>query len=117
MPSGDRLETAKLHNVGALKELHQLLEGVTDVDDGVWVDVSFFQKMTLQVSGITTATVQVRGSLDLSKPANNTDGFQIGANITADAVQEITTPVRWLKLKVSAFTTGTISALLHCIAP
>ncbi len=103
MASGDQID----------KDAFLLLDGVTATGDGVWVDTKRFKVSSIHVFGITTATVQVRGSNARTKPANNVDAIQIGANITADGIVSIAYPLRWIKCKVSAYTSGTVSAVLQ----
>ena len=85
--------------------------GVAATDTGDWVDVSDLENMTIDVYGITTATVQVRGFNTISKPLASADGRLIGSNITTDKMVAIH-PMKWVKIKVSAWTTGTIIANL-----
>ncbi len=93
----------------------KLIEGSAATDDGAWVDVRGFRHFSLDVSGITTATVQLRGSNATTKPANNTHGRQIGADITADGLVSAEIPVRWMKARVSAYTSGTVVAHLNAV--
>ncbi len=95
---------------GALTMGTVLLDDATGTTPGVWVDVHGFKDKTIHVSGVTTATLQVYGSNTPLIPANATDHIQLGSNITADSIVSITTPVRWMKVKVAAHTTGTIDA-------
>lgn len=85
----------------------QLTESATATEDGQWINIEGLAPFSIHVSGITTGTVQIRGSNDASKPADNTDDIQLGSDITADGITEYTVPVRWIKSKVSAYTSGT----------
>jgi len=87
-----------------------LLNAIVAVNDGDWIDVGGFGNFTVQVKGITTATVKVHGSNNPTKPANTVHDFQIGADVTADGVVTYAFPVRWIKARVSAWTSGSISA-------
>ena len=89
-----------------------LLDDATATCPGDWTDVRKYVHKSVHVSGITTATVQIYGSNTPVEPLNTTDHVQLGANITADSIREITYPVKWIKVKVSAHTTGTIDAYL-----
>lgn len=115
MPSGARIESDQSHKLGAYSELHQMLEGIGATANGVWVETKYMKQGSLQVDGITTATLQVRGSNALSRPADDTHGYQIGSNITANGLTAITTSCRWIKVQVTAWTEGTISAILHAL--
>lgn len=92
--------------------LTKLLDGITAVDDGAWIDVEELENKTVHVKGITTATLHICGSLDQTKPANNVNEIQIGDDITADALIEIPAHLKWIKVRCSAWTAGTISAFL-----
>lgn len=94
-------------------EAYLLLDAVVATADGVWVDAKRFKTSSIHVFGITTGTVQVRGSNARVKPADNTDAIKIGSDITADGIVSIAYPLRWIKCKVSAYTSGTISAVLQ----
>lgn len=87
-----------------------LLNGVVATATGTWIDVTAWNRITVDILGITTATCQIFSSCAPTKPADATDGRQIGSNITADASSEITRKLKWLKVKVSAWTAGTIYA-------
>jgi len=88
----------------------RLLEAVGAVDDGVWIDVAGWFPFCFEINGITVATVQIRGSLAPTKPANTVHGFQVGANVTTTGSQNIASlePLRWVKARVSAWTSGSI---------
>lgn len=85
-----------------------LLNGVTATGNGEWFDVAGFHPCSFQISGITVATVQFRGSNAPTKPADASDEFKLGSDVTADALVALDAPVRWIKAKVSAYTSGTI---------
>ena len=89
-----------------------LLDGVTAQSDGSWVDVGSLRRMTIHIKGITSATCQIRGSCAPTKPDDTADEVQIGNDITSDTIYEITAKLRWVKVKVSAYTSGTIYAYL-----
>jgi hypothetical protein len=92
-----------------------LLDAVTATSDGAWVDTIDYAEGNVHVAGITTATVQIRGyNLASTAPANTVHGFQIGSNITATADNQagiaLATMPRFLKVMVSGYTGGTITA-------
>lgn len=89
-----------------------LFTSIVAIMDGEWVDVRGMWPMSVEVAGITTATVQIRGSNALAAPANNTHGVPVGADITADLLRLVDTPMCWIKVRVSAWTSGTISGRL-----
>ena len=89
---------------------YTLLDGVAATSNGTWVDVGAWNRITVDIKGIGSATVQVMGSCEPTKPSDATDGRQIGSDITADSLVEITMKLKWLKVKVAAWTSGTIYA-------
>lgn len=89
-----------------------LLDAVGATSDGAWIAVDGVRPFTIHLDGITTATVQVRGSNLPSKPADNTDGFQVGVDLSANGAIAVDLPLRWLKVKITDWTEGDISAYL-----
>jgi len=87
-----------------------LLDGVQALASGTWVEVTSWRRLTIHVKGIVTATVQIRGSCAPTKPADASDEVQIGADITADSLIEITRKLKWVKAKVTAYSEGTLYA-------
>jgi len=90
----------------------QLLTNITDITNGEWMAVLGWHPLTIQIEGITTATVQIRGSNQKAQPENAADQFQLGANITSDGLFSLDAPVKWIKIKVPAYTSGTLNAYL-----
>ena len=94
-------------------EVHFLgAAGIGAVDDGYWLNVQDLKEGSLHITGITTATVQIYGANVTDEPADATDHIQIGADISSNAVFDMDSPVKWMKVKVSAHTTGTIKAIM-----
>lgn len=89
-----------------------LLNAVTATGDGEWMNIEGFHPLSFHVKGITTASVQIRGSNAPTKPANASDELQLGSTVTADALVSLDAPVKWIKAKVSAYTSGTISVYM-----
>ena len=88
-----------------------LLDAVTATGNGEWVDASGFYILTFDVVGITTATVDLRYSNAPTRPSNASHERQI-EDMTADGLVVVSFPVRWVKARVSAYTSGTISVYL-----
>ena len=86
-----------------------LVNAVAATQDGEWVDIYGVHPLSLDISGITTATLQVRISNDLVKPADTSHERQAGTDITADSTVTIDAPYRWLKIRISAWASGTIT--------
>ena len=89
-----------------------LLDGITAIADGEWISAEALEGKTIHVKGISTATLHICGSCDPAKPANGVHEIQIGDDITADCLVGVREMVKWLKVRCSAWTAGTISAFL-----
>ena len=87
----------------------RLLAAVVAVDVGEWIDTLGYSPHHFEITGITVGTVKIHGSLAPTKPANAVHGFQIGADATADGQVVNADPIRWVKARVSAWTSGTIN--------
>lgn len=104
--------TLRMHGTPIMRA--QVLTSAVALTDGEWIDVSGLQPISVHVMGITTATVEVDGSNEATRPANSTHGIKINAGtITADTHEVITRPLRWLKVRVTAYTSGTIHGYLE----
>lgn len=105
----DVIKAPESQGNGAL--VSRLLTAVVAVDDGDWIDTLGYSPHSFEITGITIGTVQIRGSNAPTKPANTVHGFQIGADVTVAGSQLVVNqdPIRWVKARVSAWTSGTIS--------
>lgn len=101
-----------LESQGNAAVVSQLLTAAGAVDDGEWIDVLHYGPFSLDIVISATATAQIRGSNALTKPADTVHERQIDVDVTASAIVEVTMPVRWLKVRVSAWTSGTVDAFL-----
>lgn len=107
MADGDVLDDTGIP--GSYVRRWRLIDAKVATGNGVWVDTGpFTENGTLHVDGITTATIEVRGSDATAKPADNTHGDIIGSAQTADVHLDLTNVPRWLKVRVTAWTSGTI---------
>lgn len=104
MANGDTVE-----RLAAFEHI-KLIDAVTATTSGQWVDVGEYVAADIEVNLATSATVQVFGSSAAAKPANATDGTQIGSNITTDSFTALAALPRWLKIKVTAVS-GALSVL------
>jgi len=86
-----------------------LLNGVTGTNSGTWVDITSWNRLSVHVKGIETATVQIHGSCEPSKPSDATDGIVL-SSLTADGIYSTNAKLKWIKAKVSSYTSGTIYA-------
>jgi len=76
--------------------------GATGASTAVQVDTG--QPAFLQVSGITSATVVLQGSLD------GTNWSTIGTALTANGIVTIQNAPKYLRANVTAWTSGSITA-------
>ena len=76
--------------------------GATGASTAVQVDTG--QPAFLQVSGITSATVALQGSLD------GTNWSTIGTALTANGIVTVQNAPKYLRANCTVFVTGTITA-------
>ena len=90
-------------------------QGVRAQDSGNWVKVEGRDKFSIHLLFTGAAAAQICVSNE-DNPADSEDGVQYGTTITATGASgflaEIKIPVRWIKVKVSAYTSGVVSAIL-----
>ncbi len=85
-----------------------LIDGAVATTDGAWVDVGRYSKCSIHVDGITTATVTINGSNAQTIPADSANGDAIGSSITADGWVSLDPLPRWLKARVTVWSSGTV---------
>lgn len=83
---------------------HTFLDAEGSTTNGVWVDVSRFDSINVEILKIGTPTfsVDIRATLSIIKPENTDHCNKVGNSLTDNALYEITAPIKWLKLYVSA---------------
>ena len=88
-----------------------LIDGATGTVDGPWVDIGpYCHNVSIEVSGITSATVTINGSnANGGLPALATAGTAIGSSITADTVASLVGPTRYIRARVTGYSSGTIN--------
>lgn len=86
----------------------QALTAEVAINNGQWILVSGYTTKTVHVSGITTGTVIISGSNE-DAPADSTHGIAL-ATLTANGMTTVVNACRWLKVRVSAWTTGAFDA-------
>lgn len=89
-----------------------LLSGATAITDGTWVSVKGLQGLTVQVKGVTSATVVINVSADPTQPANSVHDLQ-AMTCTADCGHLVKGNWRWLKVRIPTYSSGTINAYLE----
>ena len=81
-----------------------LLNAVVATGASKAVQADACQPAFLQVTGITTATVALQGSLD------GTTYVTIGTALTADGIVTVANAPKYLRANCTAYTSGTITA-------
>ena len=81
-----------------------LLNAVVATGESKPVQVDTGQPAFLQVSGITSATVALQGSLD------GTNWSTIGTALTANGIITVANAPKYLRANCTVFVTGTITA-------
>ena len=90
--------------MSSLSAARTLLNAVSATGASSAVQVDGGQPVFLQVSGITTATVALQGSLD------GTTFATIGTALTADGIVTIANSPKYVRANCTAYTSGTITA-------
>lgn len=82
----------------------QVLTTQSAINNGSWEDASFFDKLSIQVTGLSGLDrVQIRGSNKLTKPADTDHEQQLGSDIsTAGITHFVDMSVAWVKIRKSA---------------
>ena len=81
-----------------------LLSAVTATDTSTAVQVDTGQPAFLQVSGITSATVALQGSLD------GTNWSTLGTALTANGIITVANAPKYLRANCTVYVSGTITA-------
>lgn len=116
MAIGDLIDEKRGHKFGAWSKSFKLLDNQIATGTGKWIDVSLFPRLSIHVTGTFVATMKIMVSND-PFPVDATDGFQVGADVIAPGFVALELPVRWIKMKTTAFTSGNIYANLHGLSP
>jgi hypothetical protein len=90
--------------MSSLSGARTLLNAVTATGASTAVQIDGGQPVFMQVSGITSATVVLQGSLD------GTNWATLGSALTADGIVTIANAPKYLRANCTAYTSGTITA-------
>ena len=82
------------------------------VTDGVWIEVSGFAHISVHIEITALATAKIHVSNNAVQPLNSVHELEAFSTRLSKFVV-IDTPVRWIKTRVSAWTSGTVSAWLE----
>ena len=86
-----------------MSALKTLLSAVTATGASISVQTDSNLPAFFQVSGITTATVTIQGSVD------GTTWASIATALTADGLTTVTNPPPYIRANVSVYVSGTIT--------
>ncbi|CAO0822433.1 conserved hypothetical protein [Desulfarculales bacterium] len=90
-----------------------LLNAVTGTNKGEWMNAQGFERFSIHVLISNTATAQVLASNEIA-PGVDDDGGLV-EQVTASGFVQLRAPARWIKVKVSAHTSGTVSAFIEAV--
>ncbi len=85
-----------------------LATSLTATTDGTWEDLRGFYPITVVLSGDFVGAAEVRVSNSPNIPTNSEHGAQLGSNLVAAGSRLVSAPYRWIKLRVTTYTSGTI---------
>ena len=113
MPEGNYLgHVIPKDSIGPFADTYQLLDGAAATENGTWIRTETLKYASVEIFGTFVGSIQLCGTNQLS-PASNYDGFAFGSVVTAPGQAVLTMPCRWVKAKVTAYTSGALSAILH----
>lgn len=94
----------------------KMQDAATAVNSGSWIAYEKFAKASIEVFGTFTGTLKLYAS-NQDQPAP-TAGIQVGADITAPGLATISSPYKWIRLAVTAFTaeSGSVSAAIQMLS-
>jgi len=116
MPNGDTISQGPSPFVGPARSTYLMLDSQAADTNGVWILLEYFRNFSLEVLGLGTATIQLYGDNGAQEPSA-TGGVAIGSAITANGMTAFSIPVRWVRVAISGYSAGTISAILHASLP
>lgn len=82
-----------------------LLQNQGSVNDGTWIDVSRWTRISLDIRITGSLTVAICLSNSPTKPADTEHTHEM-FTYTANTITTLTTRCKWLKARVSAWTSG-----------
>lgn len=116
MANGDLIDTIKAKSIARSASGYKLLDGQAATTNGVWVDTRLFSGGSVEVSGTFVGTVEIHAT-NLANPAPTDNGTVIGTTTSPAFVALVQSGVavrsRFVKAKVTAYTSGSINANYH----
>jgi hypothetical protein len=91
-----------------------LLRGQDGITDGVWLRLKGDHPVTITIEGTFVADVDVMVSNDPRPVLNSFNGGPIVDDVThtVPAVVKVDAAYEWIKVRVTAYTSGAVSAFL-----
>jgi len=87
------------------------LDAVTATGNGEWIDIRGARDMSVHVSGTYVGNVSIRGSCSPTIPADTAHEVSIGTpTADAESINTVSKSVNWIKIHVTSFTSGSITA-------
>jgi hypothetical protein len=90
--------------MSSLSSAKTLLNAVTATGASTSVQIDGGQPVFMQVSGVTSATVVLQGSLD------GTNWSTLGTALTADGMVTVTNAPKYVRANCTVYVSGTITA-------
>lgn len=113
MAHGDQIETGPNTTYLSSHLAYRLLDAAAAITPGAWIDVRGLRHWTIDITGTFVATIQVQGSNAPARPGASEDGNQLGELVTAAGIIDAQVPMRWMKTRVTLYTSGIINAFFH----
>ena len=105
--------------------IYHVLDSIVAITDGDWIPTHMYNSLTIHVSGLTTGTIQARGSnnfeiVEAGTLAITDDEIQLGADMTANGIytlvknesEDVLVVPAFTKIMCSAWTTGTVDVFM-----
>ncbi len=91
-----------------------ILAGAGTTTNGVWLPIHGCVPLIVSIEGTFVGTVQVFVSNKVPKPADADNArVQLGSDFDAPGYVLIDGPWRWVKVRVSAYTSGSVEAYAY----
>lgn len=122
MPDGDVYRSWERDLVASFGKGVKLLDNVPssaatgNIYIGPWVDVSVLKNATVNVLGTgLTGTANIEGT-NLENPQSGTTGYALCTALSASGLSALTSPVRYIRARMTGFTAGNVTVMYWGIA-
>ena len=89
----------------------QLLTNITATDQGSWFNIAGFFPVSIHVDGAAGNQIQLLASNRFEAPPSHI-GVQASGIVNEDRIIILPAPVRWVRARVTGYTSGTINVYL-----